>query len=93
MPDTHAETWMKNYRFFYIKSISMTNIECTCNDSKQHFKDFPIDELGHEDMASLCTMLLRPLKSLGRNPQMRHCCSLAGTVSQTGNTMFLFSMK
>ena len=69
MPNSHAEPWMKDHGFFSTRSISMTNVEGICKDSQLYFEDFPIDELGHEDMAIWCTMLLRQLKSLGKNPQ------------------------
>lgn len=47
----------------------MTNVKGVCKDLELHFEDFPINDLGHEDMAIQCTILLKQPKFLGRNPQ------------------------
>lgn len=47
----------------------MTIVESLYENSQLHFEDFAIDEISHEDMAIWCTIPLKKLGFLGRNPQ------------------------
>lgn len=71
----------------------MTNVEGICKDSQLHFEDFRIDELGHEDMAIQCTMLLRQFRSLGRNSQGEAFVQLSWHNIAKRQNNVLFSMK